>query len=153
MLPSASDEANLFAEDFSKNSNLDHSGISLPVSPSRTLCNISIIPKMVKKVITDLDSSKASSPDYIPVVVLKNCESELSCILAKLFKMFLKQSYFPDCWNVLLMVPVYKNFKERSIAKTYHPVGLLSVVSKVFEKPVNNRIVDHLEKCDLFFYF
>ena len=29
-------------------------------------------------------------------------------------------------------------------------VSLLSVVSKVFEKLVNNRIVDHLEKCGLF---
>ena len=39
----------------------DGSGISLPVSPSRTNLNhISITPKMVKKVITNLDSSKAS---------------------------------------------------------------------------------------------
>ena len=38
----------------------------------------------------------------------------------------------------------------RSTAKNYCPVSLLSVVSKVFEKLVNNRIVDHLEKCDLF---
>ena len=42
-------------------------------------------PKMVKKVITNLDSSKASLLDCIPVVVLKNCEPELSYILAKLF--------------------------------------------------------------------
>ena len=39
---------------------------------------------------------------------------------------------------------------ERSTAKNYRPVSLLSVVSKVFEKLVNNRIVDHLEKCGLF---
>ena len=48
------------------------------------------------------------------------------------------------------MVPVFKNFGERSTAKNYHPVSLLSVVSKVFEKLVNNRIVDHLEKFGLF---
>ena len=48
------------------------------------------------------------------------------------------------------MVPVFKNAGERSTAKSYHPVSLLSVVSKVFEKHVNNRIVDHLEKCGLF---
>ena len=34
--------------------------------------------------------------------------------------------------------------------KSYYPVSLLSVVSKVFEKLVSNRIVDHLEKCGLF---
>ena len=49
-----------------------------------------------------------------------------------------------------LLVPVFKNAGERSTAKNYHPVSLLSVVSKVFEKLVNNRIVDHLQKCGLF---
>ena len=48
------------------------------------------------------------------------------------------------------MVPVFKNVEERSTAKNYHPVSLLSVVSKVFEKLVNNRIVDQLEKCGHF---
>ena len=86
VLSSASDKAKLFAKNFSKNSNLDDSGISLPVFPSRTNLkqhSILITPKVVKKVITNLDSSKASGPDCIPVVVLKNCEPELSYILAK----------------------------------------------------------------------
>ena len=46
--------------------------------------------------------------------------------------------------------PCFKNVGERSTAKNYRPVSLLSVVSKVFEKLVNNRIVDHLEKGGLF---
>ena len=105
---------------------------------------------MVKKVITNLDSSKASGPDCFPVVALKNCEPELSYILTKLFNMCLKESRFPDCWKVSSVVPVFKNVGERFTAKNYHPVSLLSVVSKVFEKLVNNRIVDHLENCGLF---
>ena len=153
VLSSASYKAKLFAKNFFKNSNLDDSGISLPVFPSRTnlkVHNISITPKMVNKVITNLDSSKASGPDCIPVVVLKNCEPELSYILAKLFNKCLKESCFPDCWKVSSVVPVFKNVGERSTAKNYRPVSLLYVVSKVFEKLVNNRIVDHLEKCGLF---
>ena len=121
MLYSASDKANLFAENFSKNSNLDDSGISLPVFPSRTnlkLHNISVTPKMVKKVITNLDSSKASGPDCNPVEVLKNYELEVSYILAQLFNMCLKESCFPDCWKV--------------------------------SSRVNNRIVDYLDKYGLF---
>ena len=105
---------------------------------------------MVKKVITNLVSSKASGPDCIPVVVLKNCEPELSCILAELFNMCLKESCFPFCLKVSWAVSAFKNVGERSTAKNYRPVSLLSVVSKVFEKLVNNRIVDHLEKCGLF---
>ena len=46
------------------------------------------------------------------------------------------------------MVHVFKNVG--STAKIYHPISLLSVVSKVFEKLGNNRIVDHLEKCGPF---
>ena len=124
-MPSASDKAKLFAENFSKNSNLDDSGISLPVFPSRTnlkLHNISVTPKMVKKVIMNLDLSKVSGPDCIPVVVLKNCEPELSYILAG----------------------------ESSTAKNYRPVDLLSLVSKIFEKLLNNRIFDHVEICGIF---
>ena len=49
------------------------------------------------------------------------------------------------------MVPVFKNVGERSTAKSYHPVSLLSMVSKLFEKLVNTRIADHQEKCGLFF--
>ena len=84
------------------------------------------------------------------MVVLKKSEPELSYILVELFNKCLKQSCFPDCWKVSLLVLVYKNVGERSTAKNYRPISLLSVVSKVFEKLVNNRIVDHLEKCGLF---
>ena len=153
LLSSASDEVKLFAENFSKNSSLDDSGISLPVFPSRThlkLHNISVSPKMVKKVIMNLDLSKTSGPDCIPVAVLKNCEPELSYILAELFNKCLKESCFPDYWKVSSVVPVFKNVGERSTAKNYRPVSLLSVISKVFEKLVNNRIVEQLEKCGLF---
>ena len=48
------------------------------------------------------------------------------------------------------MVPVFKNVGERSTSKNYFPVSILSVVTKVFGKLVNNRIVNHLEKRGLF---
>ena len=81
-------------------------------------------------------------------MVLKNCELELSYILAKLFNMCLKESCFPDCWKTSSVVPVFKNVGERSTTKNYRPVSLLSVASKVFEKLVNNTIVDNVEKCE-----
>ena len=117
MLSSASDKAKLFAENFSLNSNLDNSGVSLPVFPSRTnfkLPNIFLTPKSVTKVVMNLDLSNASGPDCIPVVVPKNCEPELSYILAELFNKCLKESCFPDCWKVSSVVLVFKNVGERS---------------------------------------
>ena len=49
------------------------------------------------------------------------------------------------------MVPVLKTVGDRSTAKNYHPVSLLSAVNKVFEKLVNKRILNHEEKCGLWF--
>ena len=83
-------------------------------------------------------------------MVLKNCEPELSHILGELFNNCLKESYFPDCCEVSSVVPIFMNVGERFTAKNYCPVSLLSVVSKVFEKLVSNRIIVHLEKCGLF---
>ena len=126
--------------------------ICFPFQNYLKLYNVSLILKLVKTVITILDLSKAYGPDCIPVVVLKNNQSELSYILARQLNMSLKISCFPDCGKVLSVVPVFKDSVKRCTAKNYRPVSLLSVVSsKIFEKLVNNRIVDHLEKCGLFF--
>ena len=60
--------------------------------------------------------------------------------------MRLKESYFTESWNFSYVVPVFNNLRERSVAKR-----LISVVSKIFEKLVNNGLVDHLKKIDLFY--
>ena len=110
--------------------------VSLPIFPSRKnleLHNIFVTPKMVKKVITNPDSSKASGPNCIPVVVLKNCEPGFLYILAELFSKCLKESCFPHWWKVSLVVPVFMNVRERSTAKNYHLVNILSVVSNALK--------------------
>ena len=110
------------------NSNLDDSGISLPVFPARTNLKLHIIfitPKLVRKVVMNLDLSKASVPDCIPVVVLKNCELELSYILTELFIKCLKESCFPGCWKFSSLLPIFKNVAARSAVKSYRPVSLL----------------------------
>ena len=89
---------------------------------------------MVEKVIINLDSSKVYDLDCIPLLVLKICDSELSYTLADLFKTCLEESFFPDCKKISSAVPVFKNVGEKFLAKIY-PVSLLSVVSKIFEKP------------------
>ena len=99
---------------------------------------------MVKRIITGLNLLKTSSPDCIPVEVLKKCQPELLFILAEFLKMYLKEFCFPDCWKVSSAVPLFKGAGERSPPKYYRPVGLLSVISKIFEQFVNNRIADKI---------
>ena len=70
---------------------------------------MSVTPKMVKKVIMNFDLLKASGPDCIPLVALRNCEPEFFYVLAEVFNKCLKKSCFPDFWKVSSVVPVFKN--------------------------------------------
>ena len=78
VLYSASGKVLLLAENISRNSNLDDSSIPLPVLHFRAnmkLYKISVTPKLVKRVITNLDLPKAYGPDSIPVVVLRTVKN------------------------------------------------------------------------------
>ena len=95
--------------------------------------------KLVKKLITNLDSSKISALDCIPVVVLKNCEPKLSDILDELFSMCPKEYFFQIVARSHLLSMHLKMLGRGILLKT---AALL-----FFEKLVNNRLV---EKCGLF---
>ena len=116
------------------------------------LNNISVTTKMVKGTMMNLDPRKGYCAKCIPVVLLKNCEIELSNILAELFNISLMESCFPECWKVSSVAPVFKNAGERSTATNHRLVSLLSMVSEAFEKLVKNRVVDHLEKSGIFYF-
>ena len=114
----------------------------------RKLHNISVTLKMVENVIKNLDSSKASGPDCI-----LNFYPEPPYTIVELCNMCLKESCSPDCWKDSVVIAVFKNVRGWSTAKNYLPVSVFSVVSKVFQKLVSNRIVDHMETYDLFSNF
>ena len=65
----------------------------------------------------------------------------------------MKKPCIPDCWKVLSLFPcIYlrmlgKGLQLKTITLLFF---FLWLVNKVFEKLVNNRIVDYLEKCGLF---
>ena len=65
--------------------------------------NISVTPKMVRKVVMNLYLSKASGLDCIPVVVLKNCEPEYSYILRprQTCQTFC-QTFYQNVWRCLM---------------------------------------------------
>ena len=44
------------------------------------------------------------------------------------------------------MIPIFKNVGAKSMAKNFNPVSILSVVSKIFEKHLNNSLVYDLKK-------
>ena len=117
VLSSASHKVKLFAKIFSKNSYLEDSLLAFTSRNNLKLHNISVTSKIVKKVIANLELSRASDPNCTSVVVLRNCEPELSYILAELFQMCLKKSCFPGS-KVSLVVPVRVLWKYLQLKNT-----------------------------------
>ena len=90
---------------------------------------------MVKKVTKNLDLSKASGPDCIPVVVLKNSELEISYILAELYSKCLKEFVFQIVGRFHQWSPYLRMLGKDLLLKTSAQlVFLLWLV--VFEKLV-----------------
>ena len=119
VLLSACGKAKLIGEVFSEDSNLDDSGVSFPtfllfllfqnyctILPCRKdfkLKNIFInhvyfylltLLSVLQKFVVDLDSSKASGPDFISVELPR--QPKFSQILLDLFNMYLNQFCFQD---------------------------------------------------------
>ena len=91
-----------------------------------------------------LDTSKASGPDGIPAIVLKQCARVLATPLAKLFNLSLKQGYFPVKWKEARVQPAFKK-GDHSYVTNYHPISLLPIVAKVLESLVNRHLMQNLE--------
>ena len=113
---------------FSTNSNLDDSGISLPVFPSRTnliLHNISVTPKVVKKVITNLDSSKVSSTQwwslYLTGLVLLKLQHWHTGLLHKLKSYGIPGQIFP----LFLLFSVINGFKFFWMGRLHKNIQLM----------------------------
>ena len=103
VLFSAYDKAKLTSKKVFKNSDLRDPGISLPAFPSRInqkLHNIFITLKLVNKVITNLDLSKASDPKCIPVVLQKELWTWIFINTSWTFTIHLREYCIPDCWKV-----------------------------------------------------
>ena len=48
------------------------------------------------------------------------------------------------------MVPIFKNVGERSTAESCYPVSLLSALCRIFEKLLNNKLINCHKTCSLF---
>jgi len=104
--------------------------------------NISNVVVSVEEVagkLSSLDVYKGPGPDGIPPCVLRHCHRELAPILASAFNLLLLKGTFPENWKLGYVVPIHKSGATNS-ATNYRPVVLQSVMAKVFESLVLDRL-------------
>jgi hypothetical protein len=151
-------DPNLIAEEFNKFFTSIGKKISESISPTN-VDPISLMPNY--NVHNDLQFGQMSQADFINIVndmqsknsgdvngistkMLKFVKYEVSVPLTHLFNISLSTGTFPSQLKTSRTVPIYKA-GNKGLCDNYRPISLLSTISKVLEKYVANKLVNHLE--------
>ena len=130
-----------------------HSNPVIPDSCSRDVPLFSlpyVSPDDVKAVILNLNPHSARGYDNVPAVFLIRCADQLCFPLAEIFNLSVSLGEYPCLLKFNNIVPIYKFKGDKSCVESYRPISIQPVVSKIFERIVNNSLRKHLKAflCD-----
>lgn len=111
---------------------------------SSTLHSVSIDLIKIFESLNSLDSASSPGPDLIPNIFLRNCKYVISSPLAYLFNLSLSSGIFPDIWKTSFIRSIPKPSSDLSNITNYRPISLLSLIPKMFESLVANKILFEL---------
>ena len=109
------------------------------------LLNVHFRQREVRRELRNLNPSKATGPDGIPAIVLKECADDLARPLSMLFSLCFRNACQPASWKIANVVPIFKK-NSKSLPNNYRPVSLLPIISKIMERIINKVLTNFLEK-------
>ena len=106
-----------------------------------------VTPAEVDAIVRKLKNSKSCGLDNIDTYILKLTRRFIVPALTQIVNLSISTKTFPQAYKVAKVVPLYKG-KEAEVTnpKSYRPVALLPIVSKVLERVVQKQIVDYMDK-------
>lgn len=94
-----------------------------------------------------IKNKKAPGMDGINPEIVKTLWKTDKDILLKLFNSCLKESSFPESWRQARLRPILKDIqKDPASVNSYRPIALLSVMGKLYERIIVNRIQNLYEE-------
>ena len=109
---------------------------------------IQVLTNEIAKAISDLDGNKSCGLDGIYAEHLKLGSRMLFTLLGHCLTSFFVHGFLPESMIHNVLVPVIKSKTGRIMSKdNYRPIALASIVSKVAESIIFNRISCYLDTC------
>ena len=107
-------------------------------------------PDLIYKILGELKNSKATGMDNIDTRALKLVKEEITPAVTHIVNLSIKSSVFPTKWKHAKVIPLLKPGSEDCLApKSYRPVALLPVVSKVLERVIFLQTVQYMNEYNL----
>ena len=117
-------------------------------SPHPDLEEVEVSTSGIRKLLEELNPTKASGPDQIPARILKECAVQIAPILQKIFVKTLQNGEVPNQWREANVTPIFKK-GDRHNPANYRPVSLTSIICKLQEHIIAKSIMKHLEHNDI----
>ena len=99
----------------------------------------------VFRLLFDIKCSKASNPDKISARLIKDSAKVIAPSLTNIFNCSLSIGVFSEDWKNARVTPIYKSGKKID-PSNYRPISVLSVVAKLFEKFVFDKVNHYLNE-------
>ena len=115
---------------------------------SSLLDDMTFTEETVSKYIKKLKVDKAAGPDDIPPRILQETQLESSKILSIIFNKSMQEGRLPSVWKDARVTPIYKK-GSRQDPGNYRPVSLTSIVCKLMEQGVKERIMEFMKNNSL----
>ena len=142
---------NYFSSVFTVEPPLSHNDALNIVEPTQTLNSFNIADNDILQSLIRLKRNKSPGPDQIYARTLKEL-NELLCLPFKhIFSLSLETGMIPDEWKHANVTPIFKK-GCKSNAENYRPISLTSLLSKLLESIIRDKIVDFLEANNLINY-
>ena len=111
----------------------------------------SVSPFTVDKVIKDFKISKSSGLDNMDTFIIKIIRPYVLPAITHIINTSIRTGQFPENYKVAKVVPLYKG-KDAPMSqpKSYRPISILPVVSKIIECVIQTQITNHINSSQLF---
>ena len=109
-----------------------------------TIENFVIEKEAIVKAISKLSTSKASGPDEIHSRIIKECCIPFSDIFYLFYTKSLQEGVLPNQWKQANVKALFKK-GSRTQCSNYRPVSLTSIICKIFESLIRDKLVVFLD--------
>ena len=104
---------------------------------------------VVKKKLKSLSITKSPGPDEIHSRLLRESADVLAKPLSMIYNSSIRSEQLPEQWKDAHISAIFKK-GDRKQPNNYRPISLTSIVGKVLESIIRDKIINHMEANNLF---